>query len=136
MKRWGPFFVKTAQLFINLRAKRGGSLFEAGSERDRARGVPSVRKGVPGHLVEAIVAGQRNSDRRSVFASRRYWRGLFWARALTARVIAREARRISANFSFGQKELSQGDEIRTEGPSLPAAGSGMVCFGLSRAQRA
>ena len=39
------------------------------------------------------------------------------------RVTAHEARKISANFSFGQKELSQGDEMHD-------AGSGMVCFRL------
>ena len=30
--------------FINLRAKRGGSLFEVGSEREENGGVTSVRK--------------------------------------------------------------------------------------------
>ena len=31
-------------LFFNLRAKRGGSLFEAGSEREENGGVASVQK--------------------------------------------------------------------------------------------
>ena len=83
--------------------------------------------------MEGIVAGRRNSDRRCVFARRRYCRGLFWARARVARVIAREARKISANLLFGQKELSQGDEIRAEGPSLQVAVTGVVCFGLAHA---
>ena len=46
-----------------------------------------------------------------------------------------EARKISANSLFGQKELSQGNKIQTVGPSLQAAGSGVVCFGLARAAR-
>ena len=36
--------VRKIFLFINLRAKRGGSLFEAGSEREENRGVASVQK--------------------------------------------------------------------------------------------
>ena len=69
-------------------------------------GVPSVRQVSLAQLAEGIVAGRRNSDRRAVFERRRYWRGLFWARARAARIIAREARKISTNVSFGQKELS------------------------------
>ena len=45
-----------------------------------------------------------------------------------------EAREIRANFWFGQKEMSQGNEIQIVGPSLQAAGRGVVCFGLMRAQ--
>ena len=61
--------------------------------------------------------------------------GLFRARACAVRNIAHEARKIRTNFLFWQKELSQGDEIWTVGPSLQATLSGVVYFGLVCAQR-
>ena len=85
---------------------------------------------------EGIFVGRRSSDCRSIFASRRWWHGLFRARACAVRNIVHEARKIRTNFLFWQKELSQGDEIWTVGLSLQATVSGVVCFGLMRTQRA
>ena len=52
-------------LFINLRAKRGGSLFEAGSEREENEGPLRSERCGP-KVAEGMVAEQRNSDRKSV----------------------------------------------------------------------
>ena len=60
------------RLFFNLRAKRGGSLFEAGSEREENGGVTSVQKRCAWQVVEGIVTEWWNSDRRSVCSRRRY----------------------------------------------------------------
>ena len=48
--------------FINLRAKRGGSLFETRSERESNGGVASVQKRGLEIWAEGIVIERRNSD--------------------------------------------------------------------------
>ena len=83
---------KQKKLFFNLPAKRGGSLFEGGSEREENRGGRLRSERCVDDLVEGIVAGLRNSDRRSVRPRPRYWRGFLWDVARAARAIAREAR--------------------------------------------
>ena len=171
--------------FITLRAKRGGSLFEAGSAREEHGGPlhskmlrsrssiknccsatkfgPKVRLAktpVPtlpflkwsareAHKrarsalncsfsqlwAEGNVAEQRNSDQRSVWPRRRYHQSdSVIARTQCAHLCA-QACLIARFHSYRQKEMSQSDKIRTEGPSGQDTGTTSWIL-LSRARSA